>query len=81
MTDEEREVKSKFKEVSVKERTCQGFKVFSLGHNGTVYVGCGLPLHHEHEEAGEHDENVFIEHHYAAQTDPDGARVIFTWPL
>lgn len=76
--NEMRDVKDKFKEVSKKTNTCDAFKVFSLGANGTCYVGCGLPV--EHWESTE-EVGVTYPQHQAVQTDDDGARVIFTWPV
>jgi hypothetical protein len=69
MTDEEQQAKEQFKLVAEETGTCTAFKVFSLGANGTVYVGCGIEATEPHG------------FHMAQQGKPEGDLVIFRWPV
>lgn len=75
MTDIEKsqEVDARKDIKEVTKGLCGAFKVFSLGANGTAYVGCGL--YDSHKE-GKHPSN-----HRSVQENEDGSKVTFTWPL
>lgn len=77
--EEMRKVKEKFKQHAIKNGLCVAFKVFNLGANGTVYVGCGLPADHESAIDGAPGEP--IKFHQAQQGEADGDLVIFRWPV
>jgi hypothetical protein len=71
MDEQEWQVRDRFKEQAKKDGLCEGFHVFMLGGHGTVYVGCGKPAGHDEEDKW----------HQSQQGKPEGALVVFRWPV
>lgn len=79
--EEQLEAKARFKELAQETGTCPAFRVFQLGANGTVYVGCGLPKDHEADTSGPEESSNAIPFHQTQQGDHEGDLIVFRWPV
>jgi hypothetical protein len=76
--EERQEVQQKFKENAERDGLCTAFNVFVLGGNGTVYAGCGKQWDHASISIEDDPQSQF---HQTQQGEPEGALVIFRWPV
>lgn len=77
-------VKEEMMKISKATGTCESFRTFNLGANGTAMVMCGLDKGHDDQqpepEPINHQE-FFRAVHQAVRVDKDGAMVLFQWPV